>query len=110
MDCRLGVPRGEWKGEDGSLNRGAAMARFDFVRIIEGGGPMAPKGEAEYGASDTTSFHASLADVCLADARGALGILGDGRGEEGLNVAAFALSILGDAMSESPEVSDAGAP
>jgi hypothetical protein len=87
----VGVPSGEWNGEDWSLNKGAAIARLDFVRIIEGG-PIAPKGDAERGDSTGTSFQGSLGSV--------IGMETGGARVEGLKVAALALSIRGDVTGE----------
>jgi len=92
---RLGVPRGEWNGLEGSLNSGAAIARLELVRAI-GGGPTAPNGDADLGGSAGRSRHGSLGEKAdLTDSREAEGARGDG-----LNIAALALSILGDAIGD----------
>jgi len=92
------------------LNKGAAIARFDLVRIIDGGAPIAPKGDDVREDSFVASFHGSLGNVPVGIAVRAGGTArGEGRGE-GLKEAAFAFNILGEARSESPDVSDAGGP
>lgn len=91
---RRGVPRGEWKGLVRSLNNGAAIARFELVFAISG--PTGPNGDADLGGSIGRSRHGSLGEkVGRADERVADAARGDG-----LNVAAFALSIRGDASGE----------
>ena len=96
---RFGVPNGEWNGLDWSLNKGAAMARLDEVLAIRGGGPTAPNGDAERGASAGASFQGSLGEnTGGTEERGA-----DTVREYGLNVAALAFSILGDATGEPDE-------
>lgn len=78
------------------------MARFEDVRTIVVG-PTAPKGEAARGASAGASFHASLGENAAGEgACGAETARAEGLNEaaDGLNVVAFALSILGDAAGE----------
>lgn len=105
IGVRFGVPSGEWKGLDWPLKRGAAMAKFELVRVIVAG-PIAPKGEADRGGSAGMSRHGSLGasgELALPEVRVAEVILGEGRGD-GLNVFALALSILGEAMGDSAEL------
>lgn len=91
---RLGVLSGEWKGLDWSLNKGAAIARFELVRTI--GGPTGPKGEADLGGSIGTSRQGSLGEnVGSADVRD-----GDAARGDGLKVAALAFSIRGEEMGD----------
>ena len=100
---RFGVPRGEWKGLDWSLNKGAAIARFELVPAI-GGGPTGPKGDADLGGSTGRSRQGSLGEnVGGADDSGAEDSGADVMRGEGLNVAALALSSLGEAMGEPEE-------
>jgi hypothetical protein len=96
---RLGVPIGEWNGLDLSEKRGAAIARFELVRAM--GGAMPPMyGDADFGCSETTSFHGSEGEKDVAEeVRGAETFRG-----EGLNVAALALSIPADATGDPAEL------
>jgi hypothetical protein len=85
-----GVPIGEWKGDDWSLNNGAAMARFELVLAMA----APPKGEAVRDSGSGASFHASAGiQVCgwFAAVMGALAD-GDATRGAGLKADAFALS------------------
>lgn len=105
------MPRGEWKGLDGSLMSGAAMARFEPVRTM----PCDPrvKGEPERGrGSGTESRHGLSLGVKLEFAAFRLseGTFerppGDGaEGDvDGLNVAALTLRTRGDETGDPDEL------